>query len=70
MYTSTSSRPAVGAIGMCWLAWLAPILGGLLAGGSFAWITGETHADNGIDGFTEDGHTAAVDCIGQARLDC
>ena len=70
MHTSTSSRPAVGAIGMSRLLWLAPILGGLLAGGTFAWITGETHADSGTDCFTENGHTAAVDSIGQVRLDC
>jgi aquaporin Z len=70
MYTSTSSRPAVGLIGMSGLAWLAPILGALLAGGTFAWVAGETHTDSGIDGFTEDGGTAAVDSMGGARLDC
>jgi aquaporin Z len=54
---------------MSWLVWLAPILGALLAGETFAWITGETRADSGIDGCTGDGHTAAVDSIGRARLD-
>jgi aquaporin Z len=70
MYTPKSSRPAVGPLGMSWLVGLTPMLGALLAGGTFAWITGETHAASGIDGFTEDGHTAALDSMGRARLDC
>ena len=69
MYTSASSRPAVAPIGMSCLVWLAPILGALRAGQTFAWITRETHADRGVDGFIRDGHTAAVDSIGRARLD-
>ena len=67
MYTSTrSSRPEVGPIGM---SWLAPTSRAPLAGQTFAWIIRETHADSGIDGFTGDGHTTAVDSIGRARLD-
>jgi hypothetical protein len=70
MYISTSSLPALGPIGMSWLVWLRPILGALRAGQTFASITRETHAARGVDGFTGDGHTAAVDSIGRARLDC
>ena len=70
MYTRRSSRPAIGPLGMSSLVWLAPMLGAVLAGRTFAWIIGETHAASGSDGFTEDGHPAALDSIGRARLDC
>ena len=69
MYTRRSSRPAIGPLGMSSLVWLAPMLGAILAGRTFAWITGETHADTGMDRCTEDGHTAAFDSMGRSRLD-
>jgi aquaporin Z len=48
--TNTSVNPARstgvafyagnGAVGQLWLFWVAPILGGLIAGASFKWILG------------------------------
>ncbi|TQM64015.1 aquaporin Z [Humibacillus xanthopallidus] len=52
-----------------WAFWVAPIVGALIAGVTFAWITGEDRADMDIDGSTDDVDNAARDAAGNPVLD-
>lgn len=58
-----------GAPGQLWVFWLAPIIGGLIAGTTFAWITGEDRAEMDIDGSTDDLDNAALDAHGRPVLE-
>lgn len=58
-----------GAPGQLWAFWLAPVIGGLIAGATFAWITGEDRADMDIDGSTNDLDNAELDAAGRPVLD-
>ena len=52
-----------------WAFWVAPIVGALIAGVTFAWITGEDRAEMDIDGSTDDVDNAARDAAGNPVLD-
>ncbi len=58
-----------GAPGQLWLFWLAPLLGGIIAGATFHFITGEDRSAMDIDGSTSDIGNAERDASGQPVLD-
>ena len=58
-----------GAPGQLWAFWVAPLVGALIAGATFAFITGEDRAELDIDGSTDDVDNAAVDDRGRPIAD-
>ncbi|MGO4362979.1 aquaporin Z [Terrabacter sp. RAF57] len=58
-----------GAVGQLWAFWVAPVVGGLIAGSTFAWLTGERRDDMDISGSTDMVENAAVDDHGRPILD-
>lgn len=58
-----------GAPGQLWLFWVAPIIGGLIAGATFHFITGEDKSAMDIDGTTNDVRNAELDAAGRPVLD-
>lgn len=58
-----------GAPGQLWLFWVAPLIGGLIAGATFHFITGEDKSLMDIDGSTSDLRNAELDAQGQPVLD-
>jgi aquaporin Z len=67
--TAVAFFNGAGAPGQLWAFWVAPVVGGLIAGTTFAWITGERREDMDISGSTDDVENAAVDDQGRAILD-
>ena len=53
-----------GAPGQLWAFWVAPVVGALIAGATFAFITGEDRSEMDIDGSTDDVANAEVDAAG------
>ena len=62
-------RNGNGAPGQLWLFWVAPIIGGLIAGATFHFITGEDKSAMDIDGTTNDLRNAELDDAGRPVLD-
>ncbi|MEO7783803.1 MAG: aquaporin Z [Terracoccus sp.] len=58
-----------GAPGQLWAFWVAPVVGALIAGATFAFITGEDRSEMDIDGATDDVTNAEVDAQGRPVLD-
>lgn len=58
-----------GAPGQLWAFWVAPVVGALIAGATFAFITGEDRSHLDIDGSTDDLDNAALDAQGQPTLE-
>jgi aquaporin Z len=67
--TAVAFFNGAGAPGQLWAFWVAPILGGLIAGATFHWITGEDKADLDIDGSTDDVRNAELNAEGHPVLD-
>ena len=58
-----------GAPAQLWAFWMAPLVGALIAGATYAWITGEDRADLDISGSTDDVDNAVRDAQGLPMLD-
>lgn len=58
-----------GAPWQLWLFWVAPLLGGIIAGTTFHFITGEDKSSMDIDGSTDDVSNAELDAAGRPVLD-
>ncbi|RKT78305.1 aquaporin Z [Terracoccus luteus] len=58
-----------GAPGQLWAFWVAPVVGALIAGSTFSFITGEDKAELDIDGTTSDAGNAELDAEGRPVLD-
>jgi aquaporin Z len=57
-----------GAPGQLWLFWVAPLIGALIAGATYAWITGDDRQHMDVEGTTMDARNAELDAHGRPVL--